>query len=32
VASVALGSVGIIFCVTVLKYAHILSETVRGLQ
>ena len=32
VASVALGGVGIIFCVTVLKYVHILSETVRGLQ
>lgn len=32
VASVALGGVGIVFCVTVLKYAHILSETVRGLQ
>jgi hypothetical protein len=32
VASVALGGLGIVFCVTVLKYAHILSETVRGLQ
>ena len=32
VASLALGGVGIVFCVTVLKYAHILSETVRGLQ
>ena len=32
VASVALGGIGIVFCVTVLKYAHILSETVRGLQ
>jgi hypothetical protein len=31
-ASVALGSLGIILCVTILKYIHILSETVRGLQ
>jgi hypothetical protein len=31
-ASVALGSLGIILCVTILKYVHILSETVRGLQ
>lgn len=32
VASLAVGGAGIIFCVTILKYAHILSETVRGLQ
>jgi hypothetical protein len=32
VASLALGGTAIIFCVTVLKYLHILSETVRGLQ
>jgi len=32
VVSLAAGGVGIVFCVTVLKYAHILSETVRGLQ
>lgn len=32
VASLVAGGAAIIFCVTVLKYAHILSETVRGLQ
>jgi len=32
VASVAAGGGAIIFCVTVLKYCHILSEAVRGLQ
>lgn len=31
-ASLAVGGVAIIFCVTVLKYVHVLSETVRGLQ
>jgi hypothetical protein len=31
-ASLALGGVAIVFCVTVLKYCHILSEAVRGLQ
>lgn len=30
--SLALGGTGIVLCVTILKYAHILSETVRGLQ
>lgn len=31
-ASLAVGGVAIIFCVTLLKYFHVLSETVRGLQ
>lgn len=31
-AAVALGSLGIILCVTILKYVHILSETVRALR
>jgi hypothetical protein len=31
-ASLALGGVAMVFCVTVLKYCHILSEAVRGLQ
>jgi hypothetical protein len=31
-ASLALGGGAIVFCVTVLKYCHILSEAVRGLQ
>ena len=30
--SLALGGTAIVLCVTILKYAHILSETVRGLQ
>jgi hypothetical protein len=32
VMSVAAGGGAIVFCVTVLKYCHILSEAVRGLQ
>jgi len=32
VVSVAAGGGAIVFCVTVLKYCHILSEAVRGLQ
>jgi hypothetical protein len=32
VGSLAIGAAGMVFCVTVLKYVHILSETVRGLQ
>ena len=31
-ASLAVGGGAIVFCVTVLKYCHILSEAVRGLQ
>jgi hypothetical protein len=31
-ASLVLGGGAIVFCVTVLKYCHILSEAVRGLQ
>ena len=31
-ASLAVGGGAIIFCVTALKYFHVLSETVRGLQ
>jgi hypothetical protein len=30
--SLALGGTAIVLCVTILKYAHILSETARGLQ
>jgi hypothetical protein len=30
--SLAIGGTAIVLCVTILKYAHILSETVRGLQ
>jgi hypothetical protein len=32
VASLVLGGGAIVFCVTVLKYCHILSEAVRGLR